>query len=154
MIPTPKKFKLVAGSGEGTTMLNAFDHALLAAGAGNLNLLKVSSILPPRAEYDPGLQIPPGSLVPTAFGTISSQKPGETIASAVAIGIPESDDSFGVIMEHSDTCSQEKIEEYIKNMVIEGFKTRKIALKEIKVRTTEHKVKKCGSTFAGVLLWY
>ena len=36
-----------AGHAEGGTALNAFDNALLAAGIGNINLIKISSILPP-----------------------------------------------------------------------------------------------------------
>ena len=39
-----------AGRAEGGTTLNAFDNALLAAGIGNINLIKVSSILPPRCR--------------------------------------------------------------------------------------------------------
>ncbi|NMB16013.1 MAG: pyruvoyl-dependent arginine decarboxylase, partial [Firmicutes bacterium] len=50
MLPTPEKFTLVAGGSEGPTGLNAFDNALLAAGLGNLNLVRVSSILPPGAQ--------------------------------------------------------------------------------------------------------
>src|SRR5688500_13102541 len=37
-----------AGHSEGGTTLNAFDNALLVAGIGNINLIKVSSILPPE----------------------------------------------------------------------------------------------------------
>ena len=48
-LPTPRKFTLLRAA-EGGTKLNAFDNALLAAGIGS-NLLKVSSILPPEAEY-------------------------------------------------------------------------------------------------------
>lgn len=55
MLPTPTIFKMVAGSSEGTTSLNALDNALIAAGVGNVNLLRVSSILPPRCEHDPDL---------------------------------------------------------------------------------------------------
>ena len=79
MLPTPKKYTLVAASAEGPTELNAFDHALLAAGIGNLNLLKVSSILPPGAELVERLAIPSGSLTPTAYGAIQSETPGEYI---------------------------------------------------------------------------
>ena len=39
------------GHAEGGTPLNAFDNALLAAGIGNINLVKVSSIIPP---FNPG----------------------------------------------------------------------------------------------------
>ncbi|HBG22160.1 MAG TPA: pyruvoyl-dependent arginine decarboxylase, partial [Peptococcaceae bacterium] len=41
MLPVPSKFNLVTGSGEGATPLNAFDAALLDAGIGNLNLVRV-----------------------------------------------------------------------------------------------------------------
>ena len=60
MLPTPKKFTIVTGHAEGATPLNAYDHALLASGLGNLNLLRLSSILPPGAEYVEKLEIPPG----------------------------------------------------------------------------------------------
>lgn len=153
MLPTPKKFTLVAGSGEGKTTLNAFDQALLNSGLGNLNLLKVSSILPPRAEFQEKLPIPPGSLVPTAYGFLCSQNKGEIISAAVAVGIPEND-NFGVIMEHSALCSREEIEERIKNMVREAFWTRELALLEIKVCAVEHQVINCGCVFAGLPLWY
>ena len=52
MLATPCKFTLVAGNGEGGTPLNAFDAALIEAGIGNLNLLRVSSILPPSAQFE------------------------------------------------------------------------------------------------------
>ena len=103
MLATPYLFTLVAGFGEGKTKLNAFDAALLASGLGNLNLIKVSSILPPGAKYRRNLEIPFGSLVPTAYGSLSSIQPGEMIAAAVAVGIPAAD-TFGVIMETSDFC--------------------------------------------------
>ena len=47
MIPIPTKFSLVVGHGEGDKKLTAFDAALLDAGIGNMNLLRVSSVLPP-----------------------------------------------------------------------------------------------------------
>ena len=39
-------YYLGAGIGTGNTALNSFDNALVRAGIGNYNLLKVSSILP------------------------------------------------------------------------------------------------------------
>jgi arginine decarboxylase len=153
LLPTPKKFTLVAGAGEGKTVLTAFDAALLASGLGNLNLLKVSSILPPNTEFCERLQIPPGSLVPTAYGTLCCEKPGEIISAAVAVGIPK-ENTFGVIMEHSGYCSREEIEERIRSMVTEAFTIRELPLREIKVCAIEHQVIRCGCAFAGVALWY
>jgi arginine decarboxylase len=93
MLPLPKKYFVTAASAEGKTKLTAFDNALLGARIGNVNLLRVSSILPPGAIHTPELSIPPGSLVPVAYGSIVSDTPGEKIAAAVAVGLAE--DSFG-----------------------------------------------------------
>src|SRR5262249_30689843 len=56
-----------AGNAEGGTPLNAFDNALLAAGIGNINLVRISSIVPPGVELLPLPRIKPGAIVPTAF---------------------------------------------------------------------------------------
>lgn len=45
-----RRLYLVAGKAEGSTPLNAFDNALLDAGIGDVNLIKVSSIVPPGVE--------------------------------------------------------------------------------------------------------
>ena len=66
MLETPKKFTVLAGTAEGPTRLNAFDNALLASGIGNVNLLRVSSILPPYAQEIDKLEIIPGQLMPAA----------------------------------------------------------------------------------------
>lgn len=153
MLPTPKKYFITAASAEGRSKLTAFDNALLKARIGNVNLLRVSSILPPYAKEDKDLQIPPGSLVPTAYGSIISDVPGETIAAAVAIGI-SAEDSFGVIMEFSGKCTKAEAEEIIKGMVTEAFEIREKPLKEIKVAAAEHTVEKIGCAFAAVPMWY
>ncbi len=152
-LATPRKFTLVAGTGEGATELNAFDHALLAAGIGNVNLLRVSSILPPGAEEVEKLAIPPGSLVPTAYGSITSEHPGELISAAVAVGI-NSKESYGVIMEFSGACSKAEAEERIRGMVEEAFKTRGLSLNRCLIKAVEHKVQKIGCAFAATALWY
>lgn len=152
MLPTPKKFKLVAGSAEGNTLLNSFDNALLEAGIGNVNLLRVSSILPPAAEYIPDLAFPPGSLVPTAYGYVISEKKGEKIAACVGIGF--SRDTFGVIMEYAAKGSKEDAEARIREMLNNAFATRGIPLVDVKLASTEHVVDKIGCAFAAVPLWY
>lgn len=152
MLPTPKKFFLTAASAEGNSALTAFDNALLAGRIGNINLIRVSSILPPSAEYDPNLIIPPGSLVPTAYGYIISDVPGELIAAAVGIGF--SSDTFGVIMEFSGKCSRQEAESRIEAMLREAFDSRGMKLVDMKIATTEHRVQKIGCSLAAVPLWY
>jgi arginine decarboxylase len=152
MLPTPKKFFVTAGSSEGKNHLNAFDNALIKAKIGNLNLMRVSSILPPGVEYCTEMEIPPGSLVPTAYGYIISDVPGEIISAAVGVGF--SRDTFGVIMEFSGKCGKDRAEEAIKSMLEEAFKTRGMELAGIKLASTEHRVETIGCALAAVPLWY
>src|SRR5581483_6664802 len=77
-----------AGSAEGSTPLNAFDNALLAAGIGNIKLIKFSSILPPGVELVPQPRIKPGALVPTAYAGMTSELPREVVAAAVGWARP------------------------------------------------------------------
>lgn len=152
MLPTPKKFFLTAACAEGNSQLTAFDNALLAGRIGNINLIRVSSILPPSAEYDPDLTIPPGSLVPTAYGYITSEIPGDLIAAAVGVGFSE--DTFGVIMEFSGRCSRDEAAARIEAMLREAFASRGLPLVDMKIKAVEHRVEHVGCALAAVPLWY
>ncbi len=153
MIPVPTKMALTSGGAEGSTRLNAFDHALLAAGIGNINLIKVSSIVPPDIELIELPFIPGGSLTPMAYATITSDVPGEMIAAAVAAGFHRPD-HYGVIMEYSGKCTAKEASERVIAMVEEAFTTRGIALDDIKVTSTQHTVVKIGSVIAAAVLLY
>lgn len=152
MLPTPQKFKIVASSAEGSFPLTAFDNALLSAGIGNINLVRISSILPPGAQQDQKLILPPGALVPTAYAAINSNDPGTRIAAAVGIGFSEN--SFGVIMEYSGYCSRVEAEKQIEGMLEDAFANRGLPLTKILVRGAEHRVEKNGAVIAAVVLWY
>lgn len=152
MLPTPTKFTLVAGAAEGGTPLNAFDRALLAAGCGNVNLVRVSSILPPNAVYVEEIPLPPGALVPVAYGALTSTTPGELITAAVGVGIPK--EGFGVIMEYSGRLSGPEAEKIMHQMLSEAFAVRGLPLTRYMVRAVSHKVVHTGAVFAGVVLWY
>ncbi|MEW6448881.1 MAG: arginine decarboxylase, pyruvoyl-dependent [Bacillota bacterium] len=152
MLPTPKKYFVTAAAAEGTSELNAFDNALLAARIGNVNIIRVTSILPSGTEYEPDLILPPGSLVPTAYGSIISDVPGELISAAIGVGISE--ESFGVIMEFSGRCTQEDARAKIEEMIHEAFSTRGMKVIEIKLATVEHRVKRVGCAIAAVPMWY
>jgi len=152
MLPTPKKFKIVAAAAEGALKLTAFDNALLKAGIGNVNLVRISSILPPTAENDQELVLPPGSLVPTAYGSIVCDEPGIIISAAVGIGFSE--DTFGVIMEFSGVCGKKEAEEKIAAMLQDAFENRGMRLVRTEIRAVEHVVEKTGCAFAAVALWY
>jgi arginine decarboxylase len=141
-----------AGAAEGDTELNAFDNALLAARVGNLNLIRVSSVLPEHATvvHEP-LEITPGSLVPTVYSVQVSAKPGDVVAAAVGIGVAEG--SHGMIYESHGT-SVDEVEATVRQMIDEGFARRGLRLKEVVVRSIEHKVERIGCAVAAVVLWW
>lgn len=156
MVKTPNLFCLVRGASEGRTRLNAFDNALLNAGVGDTNLMRMSSILPPDAEQIDikDLKLPKGGLIPLAYASIDATTPGRLISSAVAVGIPEDPELPGVIMEFEDHAGLDTVEQIVRQMVIDAFDFRDRKLKEIRSIGIEHQVKVCGSAFAAAVLWY
>jgi arginine decarboxylase len=149
---TPNAIWASAGAAEGDTELNAFDNALLAARVGNLNLIRVSSVLPKDAlVLDEPPQITAGALVPTVYAVQVSGQPGQTVAAAVGIGVGE--ESHGMIFE-SHGGSRHEVEAAVRQMVAEGFARRELRLKEVIVRSIEHKVERIGCAVAAVVLWW
>lgn len=156
MVKTPNAFCLVKGAAEGRTRLNAFDKALLKAGVGDTNLIRMSSILPPGALQMniTDLELPKGGLIPLAYASIDGTTPGRLISSAIAVGIPVKEDEPGVIMEFEDHANLDNVEAIVRQMVIDAFEYRNRELKEIRSIGIEHKVEVCGATFAAAVLWY
>ncbi|MEE9239891.1 MAG: arginine decarboxylase, pyruvoyl-dependent [bacterium] len=150
---TPTKYFFAYGCSEGFTELNAFDAALLNAGVGNTNLVRMSSILPPHCEEVPPVKLPQGSLVPAAYSAISSSEPGEVITAAVAVAYPEDEDHCGLIMEHHGFGAKDAVEEKVRRMALEGMKFRGQKVKDLKSAAAEHAVVKTGAAFAAVVLW-
>src|SRR2546427_9351176 len=105
------------GHAEGGTPLNAFDNALRAAGIGNINLVKVSSILPPETAVVDLPRLRPGALVPTAYAAMTSEVPGEVVAAAVGWARPADPTKNGVIMEFHDKATREEAERAIVHML-------------------------------------
>lgn len=150
---TPTLYFLVSGASDGFTPLNAFDGALLQAGIGNTNIIKMSSIVPPRCKLIAPITLPPGALVPAAYASITSDVPGEIIAAGVAIALPKERNRNGLIMEYSAKGKKEQIEEKVRQMALEGMKLRGWEVKDLKSIAIEYEVKKIGAAFAAVVLW-
>ncbi len=142
-----------AGASEGETELNSFDGALLAAGIGDTNLIKMSSILPPGSKEVEHIKIRPGSFLPLAYASITSSEPGETISAAIAIALPEDKTLNGVIMEHHNHAPLEYVEKKVIEMAEISMKMRGITKYTVKSKGVEHKVKNIATAFAAVVLW-
>ncbi|HET9122139.1 MAG TPA: arginine decarboxylase, pyruvoyl-dependent [Acidiferrobacteraceae bacterium] len=155
IIKTPTTHTFVAGSSEGYTPLNAFDGALLAAGVGNTNLVKMSSIVPPGTREIPvsALSLPPGALVPIAYAAMESDIPGSMICAAVAAAWPVDPAKPGLIMEYHAHGHREDAEAVVRRMAEEGMKKRGWEIRDLRSLAIDHRVEKIGAAFAAVVLW-
>lgn len=143
------------GTAEGYTELNAFDGALLAAGIGDTNLVKMSSIVPPACKRVDPVKLPYGALVPVAYAAMTSSEPGEWVAASVACAIPHDPTQAGLIMEfHGAGWRGKDAEEHVREMAKAGFATRNREIKELVSISAEHQVKSKGAAFAAMTLWW
>ncbi len=148
----PKQYFLVCGKGEGYTPLNAFDAALRDARIGDLNLLKVSSIVPPGCRKIEPIAIAPGTLIAIAYAAKTSNLHGEVISAGVAVGLPEEPERAGVIMEYSALGHRQEVEEIVTAMAREALESRGSKISSIECLVIETKVLRTAAAFAGVVL--
>lgn len=142
---------LVSGAAEGATELNAFDGALLAGGIGDLNLVRVTSIMPRHVKLvDTAPELPQGAFVLVVYGSKTSSSPGIRIASAVAVG--RAPDGFGVVMEAQGT-SRAAVKADVEEKVAAAFRQRGLELAEVRVAAAEHLVERCGGVVAACLFF-
>jgi arginine decarboxylase len=150
---TPNCIWPTSGDAEGCTELNAFDNALLKAGIGNLNLVKLSSIVPADITL---LTARPeglieGDLTPTVYTYRISDTPGDVVAAAVGIGLRK--DGHGMIFENTGG-SEDAVRDTVERMVREGFAQRGLQLDELMIFSSSHKVERIGCALAAVVLWW
>jgi arginine decarboxylase len=149
----PDVYCFCAGKSTNKTELTSFDGALLNAGVGNTNLIKVSSILPPHCEQIELFALPQGMLLPIAYASITSDHSGKTISSAIAVAIPLNRSLAGVIMEHSEIAELDVVEAHVKDMVEESMAVRGIKNYIVQSKGIEALVVEPFTTaFAGVVL--
>ena len=153
IIQTPTTFFLVTGAAQGFTMLNAFDTSLIEAGIGDVNLIRLSSILPPGCAKIERMKIQQGSLVPVAYASKMSDVPGAVISSAVAVAIPEDGSLAGLIMEYSSHDYKSFTEQKVIMMAERGMRNRHRKIKEIFSIASEIKTDEYAASFSGVVLW-
>jgi arginine decarboxylase len=149
LLYVPRVLHFASGCSEGLTPLTAFDNALREAGIDNLNLLKVSSIVPKGARFGPRPELPVGTVVPTVYTHAVSNVPGEIISACIAAGTGS---EGGVLMEYHHRGPADDAERVAQAMVEEGFTRRGWHLEQVRFASSEHKVDRLGSAVAAVLL--
>lgn len=143
------KIAIVSGKDEGPTKLNAFDNALSNAGIGDVNLIKVSSMLAGNTEVVDIVPLKPGAMVNCVLSTITSDNPGDKITVAVAVAIGE---KLGCVVEASGiNTSSEEIANKAINMVTYMMEKRDVEIKELIVEDITHEVKEIGSVVASIV---
>jgi arginine decarboxylase len=152
-------YTIISGIGFHYTKLGSFDRALLDAGVGNYNLVKVSSILPAGCEEKETIELRYGSILYTAYTSLSAEY-GNVFSSAIAVGIPERSVDVGVIMEYSGFVDINNAKNKVVDMVNDAMRARGIPLKAIVDKAIDSKLIKSNrvnsgfvSTFVGIAFW-
>ena len=133
--------------------MNSIDRALSNAGIGDLNLVKVSSILPPGANYHNQHEILAGTVTYAALAVKTSTTAGEMICAAVAAAVPENLREPGILMEGCYVDSKLHAEQSVIGMAEIAMSDRNIVVKEIKSISVECLVVDYSSVVAAVILW-
>ena len=143
------KVSITSGLAEGPTKLNTFDNALLSAGIGDVNLIKVSSILPADTEVVSVPKFPAGKMVNCVLAYKYSDNDGDIISAVVAVAIS---DDFGCVVENTGVNRDfEDVKSEAESMVRYMMDIRGLKIKEIIIEGKSHIVKKQGAVVAAVV---
>lgn len=132
----PKKFFVVAGKAAcKTSILTAFDKALMQAGIAQCNIVNVSSILPDGAEEIKPIEIPAGTIT---FAVLARQDgtEGETIG--CGIGWAWCEDAggkkYGIVAEEHGYKEEKYIKEELQQKLKAMADSRELVVKEMKTK--------------------
>ena len=143
------RIAIVSGKDEGPTKLNAFDNALSNAGIGDVNLIKVSSMLSGNAEICDLPKLKAGSMVNCVLSEITSDNPGDEITVVVAVAIGE---ELGCVVETSGINKDPNdLVKEAEQMVIYMMEKRKVEIKDLIVEYSTTQVKNIASCIASVV---
>jgi len=100
----PRRIFLTKGVGKDKEKLASFEAALRDAGIASLNLVRVSSIVPPGAKVIPRRQglgkIRPGAITFAVISENATNEPHRLIAASVGVAIPRDPEKHGYLSEH------------------------------------------------------
>ena len=124
----PKNIFLTKGIGVSREKLTSFELALRDAGIASLNLIEVSSILPPNCSFvdkDEGSKsLYPGQIVPVVLARSDSNKVGDLVSSGVGVAVPRDKSDYGYLSEHHCIGMDNlQMEEYVEDLAAEMLAT-------------------------------
>ena len=143
------KVSITSGKAEGPTKLNAFDNALLNAGIGDVNLIKVSSIIPTGAELVELPSLPAGKMVNTVLSYVSSDQPGDQLCAVIAVAIS---DELGCVVEHSGINREsELIKQEAEDMARCMMQVRGLKTRDLMIKCQSHQVSDQGAAITALV---
>ena len=143
------RIAIVSGNAEGPTELNAFDNALYEAEIGDVNLIKVSSMLEENTKVERLPKLKAGSMVNCVLSSITSDKPNDKLIACIAVAIG---DELGCVIEKSAVNEDiEKVKEEAVKMVRYMMDKRNVEIKDLIVEEAHHTVEEKGSAIAAVV---
>lgn len=157
----PEFYTPVKGIGRGVTPLAAFENALLQAGIEKYNLVKVSSILPPKCERKEKIELPAGAILPIAYSFVYSIEQCDVLTSAIAIAIPEDEEDHGLIMEYHGFLGEKQAISVLEGMIEYSATNRSVKFKSVEYNICSAQVHtlnlgsgEVACVFCGVALHY
>lgn len=143
------KIAIVSGKDEGPTKLNAFDNALSDAGIGDVNLIKVSSMLAGNTQITDLSELKAGSMINCVLSEITSDNPGDVITAVIAVAIGE---ELGCVVETTGINKKENdLIDEAKFMVTYMMEKRKVEIKQLIVKKATATVENIASVVASVV---
>lgn len=99
----PQRMFLTKGVGHHKYQLKSFESALRQAGVAHLNLVQVSSILPPDCKVisrESGVkELIPGAISHCVMARSDTNEHGRLIASSIGVAIPKDKEKWGYLSE-------------------------------------------------------
>ena len=143
------KIAITSGKAEGPTRLNAFDNALLDAGIGDVNIIKVSSIISPGCEVVELPEIPAGEMINTVLSYVSSNTKGDSLCAVIAVAWG---DDLGCVVENTGiNRNPESVKKEAENMVNYMLQVRGQKISKIIIEHENHVVETQGAAVAAVV---
>ncbi len=124
----PAKMFLTKGVGRATAKLASFEAALRDAGIAEYNLVRVTSIFPPRCKIisrEKGVKLlDPGQILFIVLADNATNEPNRLIASSVGLACPKDKNTYGYLSEHhSYGETEERAGEFAEELAAEMLAT-------------------------------
>ena len=99
-----KRMFLTKGVGKHREKLTSFELALRSAGIAACNLVRVSSIFPPKCKLIPRAEgvkeLRPGQVTFVVISENSTREPHRLVASSIGLALPAERETYGYLSEH------------------------------------------------------